>query len=88
MQAAQGWVDGAPLELTALEHRLLATFFERAGPARSREALLQLAWADEGGDVSLRAVDARIKAVRLRLGPAAALLETVRGVGYRFGARG
>lgn len=80
----QAWVDDAPLDLTSLELRLLAAFVERAGHVLTRDELLQAAWSTDGDAISLRAVDARIKALRRKLGSAAGHLETVRGVGYRL----
>ena len=84
----QVWVDEEPLELTALEQRLLSTLLLRQGQVLRREDLLDDVWGLSGDEVTLRAVDARIKALRRKLGSAADLLETVRGVGYRLGTPG
>lgn len=60
----------------------------RQGQVLRREDLLDDVWGTTADEVTLRAVDARIKALRRKLGAAADLLETVRGVGYRLGTPG
>ncbi len=69
--------------LTALEFRILATLLSRRGRVQSREQLLAEA-GREDEEVSERAIDTHIKRLREKLGAAAAWIETVRGVGYRF----
>lgn len=75
-------VDGDPIELTALEFRLLAQLMERGGRVQSRDQLLDEVWGDVA--VTQRTVDTHVKRLREKLGPAARYVETVRGVGYRF----
>ncbi len=48
-----------------------------------RRALIEEIWGVNARPTD-RAVDAHIKAIRRKLGPARDCLETVRGVGYRF----
>ncbi len=84
--AHQVWVDGEEVQLTALEFRLLSTLLGRRGRVQSREALLSAAWED-GVHVTERTVDTHVKRLRRKLGPAAAYIETIRGVGYRFAAQ-
>ncbi len=76
-------VDGEPVQLTALEFRLLKTLFVRRGRAQSREVLLADVW-DITADVMTRTVDTHIKRLREKLGPVGAYIETLRGIGYRF----
>jgi two-component system phosphate regulon response regulator PhoB len=76
-------VNGEEVTLTALEFRLLETFFERRGRAQSREVLLQDVW-DIRADVTTRTVDTHVKRLREKLGDAGRYIETIRGVGYRF----
>ncbi|MGK0358026.1 MAG: two-component system phosphate regulon response regulator PhoB [Bradymonadia bacterium] len=80
------WVDGEEVHLTALEFRLLTTFYERRGRVQSRERLLTDVWG-YSADVTTRTVDTHIKRLREKLGDAAVYVETVRGVGYRFRER-
>jgi two-component system phosphate regulon response regulator PhoB len=77
------WVEGAELALTALEFRLLTTLFERRGRVQTREILLSDVWG-MNPDLTTRTVDTHVKRLREKLGAAAAYVETVRGVGYRF----
>ncbi|MCP5056636.1 MAG: response regulator [bacterium] len=76
-------VDGQDVELTAKEFRLLATLMRRPGRVMSRQFLLDEAW---GTDITVteRTIDTHLKRLREKLGPAGELIETVRGVGYRF----
>ena len=76
-------VDEEEVILTALEFKLLVTFFERRGRVQSRELLLEDVW-DIHADVTTRTVDTHVKRLREKLGKAGAYIETVRGVGYRF----
>jgi DNA-binding response OmpR family regulator len=75
---------GKPLELTATEFKLLYLLAQRRGRVQSREQLLRDVW-DYNGLVDTRTVDTHIRRLREKIGPAAKLLQTVRGVGYRFG---
>ena len=62
-------------------HKLL----ERPGQVFTREQLLTDIWGyDFAGET--RTVDVHVRTLRLKLGEAGALVETVRGVGYRIGA--
>ncbi len=71
------------LPLTPLEFRLLHYLMQRPGRVISRAQLLDNVW-DPGVFVTDRSVDTHVKRLRSKLGEAAELLETVRGVGYRF----
>ena len=75
--------DGVEVDITALEFRILALLVERRGRVQTRDRLLADVWSDDE-DVSERAIDTHIKRIREKLGGAAAWIETVRGVGYRF----
>jgi two-component system phosphate regulon response regulator PhoB len=79
-------VSGSEITLTATEFRLLAALAERPGRVLSRGMLLEEVWAMPP-DLNTRTVDTHIKRLREKLGAAASSLETVRGVGYRFGAQ-
>ena len=76
-------VEGQQVELTAKEFRLLAALMRRPGRVMSRPFLLDEAW---GTDVTVteRTIDTHLKRLREKLGTAGELIETVRGVGYRF----
>jgi two-component system phosphate regulon response regulator PhoB len=76
-------VSGKPVDLTALEFRLLTTFLSRRGRVQTRQTLLTDVWG-LAADLTTRTVDTHIKRLREKLGPAGQYIETVRGVGYRF----
>lgn len=72
-----------PLALTPKEFDLLALLAAHPGRAFSREILLDRIWGPEfEGDT--RTVDSHVKNLREKLGPAAAMIVTVWGIGYRF----
>lgn len=77
------WVDGAEIELTALEFRLLVTLYDRKNRVQSRSALLDDVWGIQA-DITTRTVDTHVKRLREKLESARDYIETVRGVGYRF----
>jgi two-component system, OmpR family, phosphate regulon response regulator PhoB len=78
-------VDGAPLDLTATEYKLLLTLAERRGRVQARGHLLETVW-EAAPDIQTRTVDMHIQRLRTKLGPAGDLIETVRGFGYRLRA--
>jgi two-component system phosphate regulon response regulator PhoB len=78
-------VHGKDVELTATEYRLLVTLAERRGRVQSRSQLLETVW-EAHPDIQTRTVDMHMQRLRTKLGPAAQVLETVRGFGYRFRA--
>ncbi len=69
--------------LTPLEFKLLVTLIERQGRVQTRERLLSDVW-DIEADIDTRTVDTHIKRLREKLGKIGNLIETVRGLGYRF----
>lgn len=77
------FVQEQEIELTAKEFRLLATLMSRPGRVMTRERLLDEVWGSEI-TVTSRTIDTHLKRLREKLGPAGDLIETVRGVGYRF----
>lgn len=80
------YVDGKPVDLSPKEYDLLLYLTENAGRALSREQILNVVWDyDYYGDI--RTVDTHIKKLRLKLGDKGDLIQTVRGLGYRFGVR-
>ncbi|MBX6364204.1 MAG: response regulator transcription factor [Gemmatimonadetes bacterium] len=84
--AMRATVDGAELELTPTEFRLLTTLMERRGRVQSRQQLLETAW-DIHARIETRTVDMHVQRLRAKLGAAGVWIETVRGFGYRFRAR-
>jgi Response regulators consisting of a CheY-like receiver domain and a winged-helix DNA-binding domain len=76
-------VDGADVELTPTEFKLLLLLAERKGRVQARSHLLQSVW-EAAPDIQTRTVDMHVQRLRAKLGPAGDLIETVRGFGYRF----
>jgi two-component system phosphate regulon response regulator PhoB len=76
-------VEEQPLDLTPSEFNLLAALVRQPGRVFSRADLIDAAL---GGDslVLERTIDVHIRSLRKKLGHHAVLVETVRGVGYRF----
>jgi DNA-binding response OmpR family regulator len=74
---------GEEIRLTHKEFELFRYMLERAGRVLTRERLLERVWGYES-DVETRSIDAHIRRLRLKLGPARNHVETVVGLGYRF----
>ncbi|MEB2344331.1 MAG: response regulator transcription factor [Deltaproteobacteria bacterium] len=77
------FVDDEEVLLTAKEFELLATLMRRPGRVRTRERLLDEVWGSDV-TVTMRTIDTHLKRLREKLGRGGDLIETVRGVGYRF----
>lgn len=76
-------VDGESIRLTLTEFKLLTALVNARGRVLTRDQLMDKAM---GTDVFVtdRAIDVHITAIRKKLGDAAWLVHTVRGVGYRL----
>lgn len=76
-------VDGAPIAVTLTEFRLLEALIAAKARVLSRDQLMAKAM---GPDVAVtdRTIDVHITSLRRKLGNHRDLVETVRGVGYRF----
>ena len=77
-------LDGQRIDLTYVEFELLHTLAAKAGRVYSRQALLQSLWGDYAYREQ-RTIDVHVRHLREKLGDSA-LIQTVRGVGYRFRA--
>lgn len=76
-------VDGEPVILTYKEFELLCYLLKNRGVVLSRDQILTKIW-DYNYSGETRTVDVHIRTLRQKLGDAGALIETVRGVGYRL----
>ena len=76
-------VDGNLVVLTLKEYELLLFLMRRAEIVFSRDDLLVKIWGLSSLSET-RTVDAHVKTLRQKLGQYGALIETVRGVGYKF----
>lgn len=77
-------LNGTPLSLTRKEFGLLHILAKNKNRVYSREQLLHLVWGEDHQS-SERTVDTHIKTLRLKMGNDGDLIETVWGIGYKFG---
>lgn len=75
-------INQAPAQLRPLEYKLLQLLVSDPGRVYSREELLEQVW-EMRGDINTRTVDVHVRRLRVSLGPAADVIETVHGFGYR-----
>jgi two-component system phosphate regulon response regulator PhoB len=75
--------EGERLDLTPTEFRMLWTLMSQPGRPFSRLELIEVSRGQDAGALE-RTIDVHIKAMRQKLKGAGALIETVRGIGYRF----
>ena len=76
-------VDGDPVTLTATEFRLLHFLASHPGRVFTRDHLLSRVIGEDAIVID-RNIDVHVRAIRKKLGPYRELIETIRGVGYRF----
>jgi two-component system alkaline phosphatase synthesis response regulator PhoP len=73
--------DREPVEISALELKLLRYLIEHRGSVLSRDELLEKVWGYDAMPVT-RTVDVHIASLRQKLGPEFIL--TIHGMGYKF----
>ncbi len=76
---------GKPVKLGPTEFKLLQHLMRHAERVHSRSQLLDRVWGDHVV-IEERTVDVHVKRLREALGAAGAMVETVRGAGYRLSA--
>ncbi len=76
-------IDGSPVTFTPTELRLLHFMASHPGRVFDRAHLLSRVIGEEA-IVTDRNIDVHVRSIRQKLGSQRELLETVRGVGYRF----
>jgi DNA-binding response OmpR family regulator len=76
-------VHGRGVPLGEIEFAILVLLARSPGRVLARAEIVRAVWGPEVTRTA-RLVDAHVKSIRRKLGPAAALLESVRGVGYRL----
>ena len=80
-------VDGKEVALTLKEFELLCFLLENDGMVLTRDKILARIWGYDF-DGETRTVDVHVRTLRQKLGECGALIETVRGVGYKIDRRG
>ena len=86
IERRQVYVDEIPIAVSRTEFDLLDLFMTNPGRVFAREEILKVVWGP-GVSVTERTVDVHIKSLRKKLVDAGldeALIETVRGIGYRL----
>lgn len=76
-------IDGAPAPLTHTEFKVLHYLARRPGWVFTRYQIVDNVHGEDYA-VTERSVDVQVVGLRKKLGTAGELIETVRGVGYRF----
>lgn len=77
-------VDGQTVTLTLKEYELLERLMRNRNIVLTRDQLLEDIWGYDF-DGETRTVDVHVRTLRQKLGEKGAIIETVRGVGYRIG---
>ncbi len=77
-------VNGEEVFLAKKEFDLLRYLMENQGIVLTRDKMLETIWGYDF-DGETRTVDVHVRTLRQKLGEGGALIETVRGVGYRIG---
>ncbi|MEF2562773.1 MAG: response regulator transcription factor, partial [Negativibacillus sp.] len=77
----QFWADGAAVELSKTEQKLLRLLVENQGSTLSRSRLIDRIWTDGAEYVDENALSVTVKRLRDKLG-AHDFIQTVYGIGY------
>ncbi len=76
--------NGQPVELTALEYKLLLMLMQNCGSIVSRESILEKIWDMAGNYVNDNTLTVYIGKLRSKLGTDS--IKTVKGIGYKMEA--
>ncbi len=76
-------VDGQEVKLTHTEFQILILLASRPGTVHKRRDLIDAILGDDV-HVTSRTIDTHIAGLRKKLGSESYLIETIRGIGYRF----
>jgi two-component system phosphate regulon response regulator PhoB len=79
-------VGSDSIELTPTEFRLLHFLASHPGRVFTRDQLLSRAIGEDAMVID-RNIDVHVRAIRKKLGVHQSMVETIRGVGYRFRAQ-
>lgn len=77
-------LEGEDINLTLKEYELIKLLLKNRGNILSREKILEIAWDIEGEFVEDNTLSVTIKRLRKKLNEYSYVIETVRGIGYRF----
>ena len=76
-------IDGAKVDLTATEFKILQLLASRKGRVFTRDQILDFLWGQEKAVID-RTIDVHIRNLREKLGPAGSLIKNIRSVGYKL----
>ncbi|MDA7921788.1 response regulator transcription factor [Verrucomicrobiales bacterium] len=76
-------LEGEEIDLTSTEFKLLLCLIESPGVTQERADLLKRVWG-YNDMIQTRTLDTHIKRLREKLGDYGPMIETSRGIGYRF----
>lgn len=83
----QAYKKGSPLELTAVEYRLLCLFVQNSDIVLSKEKILDKLWDSEGNYVDDNTLAVYVRRLRMKIEEDPGdpkLLLTIRGMGYKW----
>ena len=75
--------EGAKVDLTATEFKILQLLASRKGRVFTRDQILDFLWGQEKAVID-RTIDVHIRNLREKLGPAGSLIKNIRSVGYKL----
>ena len=78
-------VAGKDVTLTNKEFELLCLLLDNQGLVLTRQVLMDRVWGFDA-ERENRTLDVHIRTLRVKLGAAGSLIETIRGVGYKLGS--
>ena len=84
LQTGKVYREGQEVVLTAMEYKLLLVFLKNRGQLLSRSQILNQLWDAAGDYVNDNTLTVYVKRLREKLGGGGALIQTVRGIGYRL----
>lgn len=78
------FLDGEDINLTLKEYEVLKLFLKNKGNTLSRDKILEIIWDMDGDFVEDNTLSVTVKRLRKKLKDYGYVVETVRGIGYRF----
>ncbi len=79
----KAFIDGAEVEMTTTEFRILSILAENPTWVFSRQQILEKLWGHDKFVID-RTVDVHIRHLREKLGDAGSLIKNIRGIGYKI----
>ena len=76
-------LDGQRVDLSRLEFDVMQFLYQHEGRPVQRRSIMKAVWGHDF-DTSSNVLEAVVKSLRKKMGDRAHMIETVRGVGYRF----